>query len=215
MWAVIPTRDRRDLLEAQLVRLLDAGIEPVVVDTGENLWLADLPVVWLPVPTPPLNISRWWNIGLQAADVNEAGPYEVAVLNDDVAIGGDTLLRIAEVMREQACAAAFPDVHHALPAGQVRVKTHAAPSNLFHRMTGFCFVLAGELGLRADENLHWWYGDDDLEWQAADQGGVVCVGGTSVAHLDPNGWARTNPELHVQAGQDRLAFEAKWGRAPW
>jgi hypothetical protein len=39
--------------------------------------------------------------------------------------------------------------------------------------------------------------------------------GAAVNHLHPNGSTASSPELSAQAGLDRAAFVAKWGRPPW
>jgi hypothetical protein len=63
--------------------------------------------------------------------------------------------------------------------------------------------------------MAWWYGDDDLDWEAREKGGALLVPGIPVEHRDPNGAMRDRPELHAQAGRDRATFKAKWGRTPW
>jgi GT2 family glycosyltransferase len=214
-WAVIATRDRHREL-ADLLEDLDQA-RAVVVDNGSDPPVrAGVAEVVRDNEQPP-NLSRLWNLGLDAAarHVPPDTAYEVAVLNDDLRIPAGTLDTLADAMRCRGGAAAFPDQHGLLRAGDVDVLRKAEPHNLFHRMTGYCFLLAGELGLRADERFRWWYGDDDLEWRAALAGGVVRVGGAAVNHLHPNGSTASSPELSAQAGLDRAAFVAKWGRPPW
>lgn len=214
VWAVIPTRDRPDELH-DLLGDLAGQAKVVVVDTGHNPWLLGKVEAVVKVDRDPANISRWWNAGLAEVARQERGNYEVAILNDDLRIPDGTLTKLSNALRENKCAAAFPDSQGILAAGDVSVLTEAVPHNLHHRMTGYCFMLAGELKLRADESLAWWYGDDDLEWRAAQAGGVVRVGGLPISHLHPSESTNYDPELFAQAGRDRHTFVAKWGTPPW
>lgn len=213
MWAVIPTRDRPGEL-AGLLSDLDPA-RTVIVDNGsEPPVRANVASLIRDLGDPP-SISALWNTGLDRVAALAQGPYDVAVLNDDLRIPAGTLEAVSAAMRAHGCAAAFPDAHHMLAPGAVDVLTEPGPHNLFHRMTGYCFVLRGEDGLRADETMRWWYSDDDLEWRAAQAGGVARVGvATPVTHLHPN-VSTGRPELAAQAAQDRARFVAKWGTPPW
>lgn len=220
-WAVVTTRDRHDEL-AGLLSDLDPD-RTVVVDNGSRppvpAVIGDVRVAAavLRIPDDPPNLSALWNAGLDevAHRIGPDQPYEVAVLNDDLRIPAGTLDALAAALRATGAAVAFPDVHGLLRAGQSDMLREAGPHNLFHRMTGFCFLLRGELGLRVDERFRWWYGDDDLEWRAATAGGVLRVGGLTVDHLHPNGSTAASEVLTAQANADRHTFVAKWGRAPW
>lgn len=81
-----------------------------------------------------------------------------------------------------------------------------------HRMIGYAFVVDGQANLRADERFRWWYGDDDLEWQARAAGGTVRVGGVTVEHLYSNASTYENPTLVAQTEVDAQSFIAKRGR---
>jgi hypothetical protein len=88
-----------------------------------------------------------------------------------------------------------------------------APPPLETRMQGFAFILAGELGLRADEQFVWYCGDDDLGRRAAIAGGMVMVPGFHVNHLYPNG--QVNDELAAAIPGDMQRYVDKWGGRPW
>lgn len=212
-WAVIPTRNRPELLRA-LIESLEPS-RTVVVDNGDNPWITELGARRIKIDRDPANISRWWNIGLDAVAEMAGDVYDVAVLNDDLRLPAGTLDVLSQAIRTNDAAASFPDMHNGLALGQQDVLRVGAPHNLFHRMSGFCFMLRGEQGLRADEELVWWYGDDDLEWRAAQSGGVVRVGGLAVEHLMPNHSTATDPALSAQTALDRATFVAKWGHPPW
>lgn len=215
-WAVIATKDR----PVELFDLL-SDLDPahtVIVDNGSTPAVpAGLAAAVLRIDDDPPNLSALWNAGLDevARRVEPNTPYEVAILNDDLRIPAGTLPALAAALRLHHAAIAFPDVHGLLKAGQVHMLRTAAPHNLFHRMTGYCFLLAGELGLRLDERFRWWAGDDDIEWRAATRGGVLRVGGLTVHHLHPNSSTNGNPVLSEQANLDLQTFEDKWGVRPW
>lgn len=177
----------------------------------------------------PPNLSRLWNLGLRYVADKEAervasvapnkpcpNDYYVAVLNDDLMTLPDRFVsRLAEAMQDTNAAAAYPDQHLIGRGvdGPVIVHTKATPVSLYTRLTGYAFALRGSAGLYADENLRWWYGDDDLDWRAREAGGSVLVGGLRVTHVSPN--QSTVGELAAQVEVDRKTFIAKWGRAPW
>ena len=80
-------------------------------------------------------------------------------------------------------------------------------------MQGFAFIVAGETGIRADEQFAWYCGDDDLEWRLSASGGVVVIPGFPVQHLHPN--AQVTPEIHELIAKDMQSFVDKWGTRPW
>lgn len=160
------------------------------------------------------NMPHWWNVGLDEVSRRADGePYEVFVFNADTGADHDVVVRLAEVLRENDLAATGPDRFNSIPAGQVIENHDLSPmNNMNHRMTGYAFVLRGELELRADPQFRHWYIDDDLEWQARHAGGVGMVGGLTVRH--PYGGNPLTPVLAQWAVEDRERFQAKWGSYP-
>lgn len=218
LWAVIPSRNRREQLNNLVHQLLADDVKVVVIDNGYE----DCPLdtdsrasgTWLTTcyDTPP-NLSKLWNIGLKwVAELQSESPeeYVVAVLNDDLVLPDRFVSRLANAIVQTGGAAAYPDQHG---FGQTLKHEFAGPISLFRRMTGYAFALRGSAGILADERLKWWYGDDDIDWRARQNGGSVLVGGLKVEHLTPN--TTTVGELAEQAGRDRETFIEKWGRAPW
>jgi hypothetical protein len=219
MWAVIPSGNRRVQLSSLVRELITDGVNVVIVDTGYEPPLHNSEGSRVVIrDTGPKNISRWWNVGIDRAVRDHVTstfadrPYAVAVLNDDVIVDGDRLRHLARRMFDEGASVAYPDVH-----GHHRDVTlrEPGPVDLRDRLLGCCFVLDPRAGLRADENLVWWYGDDDIDWRARERGGSLLVHDVTVVHTDPNGWMTTNPELTRQVGVDRETFVTKWGRAPW
>jgi len=228
-YAVIPTRNRHDML-ADCIDSLLAGPQVcrvVVVDNGSKpsvdvrRWGGLATVLRRPLDPP--NISFLWNEGLNwaAGDARRLSPdgfhgwdawgWDVLVVNDDVVCPPNLVATLSGRMRERGAAMAYPDQ----AGGQEEIlHTEPGPVPLSQRITGYAFLLRGEAGLRPDESLAWWYGDDDLDWRARKRGGALLVPGVPVEHRAPNEQTAASPELTAQAGRDRQTFIAKWGKAP-
>ena len=200
-----------------LTQLHQDSVQAVVIDTGYDpsffTWHDDID--WVRDVTEPPNISRWWNLGLNyIKEIEGSNEHIVAILNDDLVIPKGFVPRLATFIETQDAVAAYPDQHDYFLGKPACLKhTRAEPVSLYTRMCGYAFALRGSTGLRADETLQWWYGDDDLDWRAREAGGSVLVGGLKVDHLSPN--STTVGKLAEQAGRDRQTFIDKWGRAPW
>ena len=218
--AVIPTRDRHDLLADCINSVVDQVDRVIVIDNlssppiDPEPWHGKVGVVTVPIDPP--NISTLWNVGLALADASahaeQADRWDIAVLNSDVVLPAGWADGLSTAMRSTTAVLAYPDQH----GGRRQIlHTKAEPIDLRQRITGYAYMLRGETGLRLDETLAWWYGDDDLDWTAREQGGALLVPGIPVEHRCPNGSMYERPELQEQAGRDRATFEAKWGRTPW
>lgn len=218
--AVIPARDRHDMLADCINSVVDQVDHITVIDNLSNPridpepWHGKVQVIWAPMDPP--NISAFWNVGLANADLNAyrlgADQWDIAVLNSDVVVPTGWFGGLSVAMRSTTAVLAYPDQH-----GGTRqiLHTRAEPIDLRQRITGFAFMLRGETGLRLDESMAWWFSDDSLDWEARERGGALLVPGIPVQHRDPNGAMRDRPELRTQAARDRQTFLAKWGRTPW
>jgi GT2 family glycosyltransferase len=218
--AVIPTRDRHDLLADCINSVVEQVDRVIVIDN-----LSDPPIDVEPwhgkvrgvsAPLDPPNISALWNVGLAVADAaahrHHADEWDIAVLNSDVTVPPGWIHSLSTAMRATTAVLAYPDQH----GGQRQIlHTKAEPIDLRQRITGYAYMLRGETGLRLDEDLAWWYGDDDLDWRAREQGGALLVPHLAVEHRCPNGSMYERPELGEQADRDRETFRRKWGRTPW
>jgi GT2 family glycosyltransferase len=218
--AVIPTRDRHDLLTDCINSVVDQVDRVIVIDNlsappiDPEAWHGKVGVARLPMDPP--NISTLWNVGLALADAAahraSVNQWDIAILNSDVVVPAGWIAGLSAAMRSTSAVLAYPDQH-----GGTRQILHATaePIDLRQRITGYAYLLRGEIGLRLDEDLAWWYGDDDLDWRAREAGGALLVPGLAVEHRCPNVSTSQRPELQEQAGRDRAAFAAKWGRTPW
>lgn len=209
--AVIPTNARTCFYDAAAAILPQVDHLVVIQNGGELTTPSDdkTVVVWDPRTRP--NISRWWNQGFEWARryavERSARFWDVAVLNDDVIVPPDWFDKLSETLRRTNVAvASFGTVN--MPV----LHSKPGPMNLASRPQGFAWMTAGEKGIRADEDLVWWCGDDDIWVQATGLGGAMVIPG-SVQHLFPNG--QMTPELHEQAAKDVAAYVAKHGFQPW
>jgi len=213
LYAVIPSGQRPVELADLIHDLVDnGGARVIIVDTGYDRINIGDPRITVIQDHGPINISRWWNTGLKHVYGLQDGTddeFTVAVLNDDLRVPPNFVERLDWELNATGAAAACPAPGMRAPAMLVNTL------KMQPRMLGFAFALRGSLKLLADENIVWWYGDNDLDWRARDLGGVVHVGGSweGFEHLYPD--STTVGELAEQAGRDRETFVAKWGVAPW
>lgn len=218
--AVIPTRNRHGMVADCINSVVDQIDRVIVIDNlsdppiDPEPWIGRVSVVTVPVDPP--NISTLWNVGIALADAQahqqDAGQWDIAVLNSDVVVPAGWIGTLSAAMRATTAVLAYPDQH-----GGTRqmLHTRAGPIDLRQRITGYAYLLRGEAGLRLDEELAWWFGDDSADWWAREHGGALLVPGIPVEHRCPNGSMYERPELQVQAGRDRETFLRKWGQTPW
>lgn len=207
-YAVVPTEGRPCLHDCLAAVRDQVDLAVLVVNNGYTGMDAGAVGV-LQDPGADRNISRWWNIGLDAVAVlarnKQLDRWNVLVLNDDTVMHPGSVAALTDGLRRHDGA------QLAYPGDREQVFTVPGPD----RITGWCFALRGEGALRADENLVWWAGDNDLDWRARQAGGTVTVPEVSHTHLYPNGYTVARPELSDQAGRDMARFAEKWGRTAW
>lgn len=214
-FAVVPTRlsdpkaYRECVAALQLQHVHVITVAHNCADLIEGDWMTDV----LPYDKPTPNISRMWNLGLDFARAlalkDGVGSHDVAVINDDAIVPEGWFYTLQILMHRSRAAAAFSSDFGARPV--VRSAPYAI---LAERMTGYAFMLNGDKDLRLDEQFEWWYGDDDLDWRASRDGGIVMVPGLTVKHLHPDESTNASAELQKIAGADRARFVAKHGRTP-
>lgn len=215
--AVIPTRNRHDMLADCINSVVDQVDRVIVIDNQSQPPIDPEPwhgkVGAVSAPLDPPNISTLWNIGLALADASSpTDAWDIAVLNSDVIVPAGWVETLSTAMRSTTAVLAYPDQH----GGRRQIlHTRAEPIDLRQRITGYAYMLRGEAGLRLDESMAWWFSDDSLDWEAREKGGALLVPGIPVEHRCPNGSMYERPELHEQAGRDRDTFLKKWGRTPW
>lgn len=139
----------------------------------------------------PPNIHRWWNRGIDYAELY--GADIVIVVNDDI-VCHEPLTKLAAAIRATGATLAQP----ATPA-----------------MTGWCFALNLAHGIRPDDRYQWWFGDNDLWLRAKREGkGVVSVP-VAIQHLPrPGGYAALTDWQEPLVAADRARFLAQYSAAP-
>ena len=149
----VPTRgDHPELLE-DLIQASSVPRENMVI-----VRTADVPVpanVAILDAEGPLNIHRWWNMGIEYAQAN--GGSEVAVLNDDLIINSATIPDLVKALHATGAAIATPGPRDRLYRNRLPLRP---------LLIGSLWVLDLQSGLRPSEDFQWWYGDDDLDIRA-------------------------------------------------
>jgi hypothetical protein len=173
-----------------------------------------------------INLSKWWNLALdhiekqQSIDVGggkfsavEINPYDVVWLSSDVLFHPNDIEWTRHVMREEDCIMAGPDWHGSLPAGDRLIRRDNTKHELVTRIPGIAFVIAGETGIRADEEFRWWLADDDFEWTHRVNGGTVLIADASLMHL--TGGHPLDSQRLVAWHEDLEKFRTKWNDDPF
>lgn len=219
-YAVVPTHSRPARLLSLVVSLgtqvdhivvLDnASTPPVDVEKLRDSVPERVSVEVLRDEQQPPNLARFWNLMLDRCREHNASqpgsmagsPYDVAILNDDAVVPAGWYNACATGLRSHDTAV----IAHTNPTTPALLtELHNDPNN---RMTPHAFVIRGEVGMRSDEDMHWWYQDTDLDLRARLAGGVLSVKGPRVVNAHAN--TTTHGVLAERALLDRDAFEKKW-----
>lgn len=219
-YAIVLTHNRPEML-LRCVRAIAPQVDCVmVVDNASDPPVRIGPEEW-PLntmlyqdPSQPPNLAKLWNRQLDVIARREtsAAAWEVAMLCDDSIVPLDWFRIVSDGMRAHRAVAGSTGPLG--PRNDYLLQTQLT-ENVYERMCGWAFMLAGEKGLRADDSMHWWFCDSDLDWTARQNGGMVICPGPSVPNELPGHWTNAKPELGTQAGLDREAFRVKWGQCPW
>lgn len=211
-WAVIPTRDREELLHRCLDSLAGQVDGMVVVNNSDTPLDLGGNVDVINRPEWPPNLSAMWNRGLDhVADHVLSAEWNVVVVNDDAELPANWTGTLSDALAETGAALAYTD-RLGRPG---RVLYREPPVTPHESMSGWAFMLRGDTGYRFDEELRWWWGDTAADYWARLHGGTVAVPGPQPVHHCPNGHTNAHPVLAEQAGKDRQRFAEVWGPAPW
>lgn len=217
-YAVIPTYNRHEMVTECVLSLKDQVDGTVIVDNGSNPIVTfgpDVgPILIRRVPMRPPNLSALWNTGLRTADqmamAQGAKTWDIAVVNDDAIIPPGWMTVVGDAMRKLDASAAG-SIGGAM-GDPIRYGAEVPPA-VHTRLPGWAFILRGEHGMRADETMQWWCGDDDLSMQARQAKGLVLVPGMDVPNRLAN--STTTGILLEQSAKDVARFVEKWGVRPW
>ena len=212
--AIIPTYNRPDVARDAINSLHDQVHDILVIDNGDKIAMPyDTEHAWnwwriLLHTEQPGNLSRIWNLGIDFWSnwVKTDEPWDLVIVNDDAIVPPGWVAMVTDRMREMKAAAGCSG-----PSTHVLAEPGIVPYH--HRMPGWAFCLAGEVGLRADEQFEWWCGDTDLDWEARKAGGMSMVTGPQVANRFAD--QSTSGIRQMQAQADCTRFQAKWGQRPF
>jgi hypothetical protein len=179
-WLVVPTKDR----EEWWANLAEAAPgRAVFVQTGRGKH----PTAHNVFEGAPINISRWWNAGLDYAQ--EHGARYVAVANDDIELMPGDLEKMRDHLVETECTICWSDPF---------------------KMTGWLWMLDLTHDVRPDKTFRWWYGDNDLSIRSETEG----HGSTGVAvgaiHHHPNKLTEESKGLQAIAERDQITFRKRY-----
>lgn len=228
---VIPTRFQIEPLSRLLGSIVhDKTVTSIMIfDNGHNVANKRLlatfeslnPKIWV-IDSESASLYEMWNAGWEYATMSGL-PVNVAILNDDCYIHPGSLDVMAHFLRmDSQLGAVYPD--YTVPLDSVGGFTakdfslRKTKSTFGHGgMSGFCFMVKGELDIPAvDENLRWWYGDDDLVKQLELHGWEIGrVVGLPVEH-DP-GQSSKFIDVEGMIKADMAYFNQKYGehRTRW
>lgn len=218
-YAIVPTHNRHahlvslvNSLKGDLRRIVvvdNASDPPVSREELEKLVEgSETGITVLFDPEQPPNLYRLWNIAFEVVDLfaamDGASEWNTAVFNDDTVLPDGWVRAVSEALRASSAAVACGSENHSQTSPFLKTELRRFP-----RMTPHAFMVKGELGLRADEQFRWWWGDSDFDFQSTLSGGVLLIPGCVAANSCAN--STTVGELAEQAGRDGQAFVAKWG----
>lgn len=185
IYAVIPTGSRPTEYKIVHDWCVNHGVIPITIATSPAaLRYAERTVL----AGEGLNISRWWNIGINYA-LEQRDAEIILVLNDDITLPEGWLESAVEAIR----------------AGYTGSSTDRGPGR--NTISGYAFALDAKAKVRADENLVWWYGDDDIQRQCERKGGFGIFPAGEVTNKYANS---SYNQFEQQIQQDRIYYETKW-----
>ncbi len=210
--AIIPSNNR-ECLKLSIDAILPQVHCVLIVQTGGEWTGTQEEVFVVRDPGTDKNISRWWNIGFSWAKVmaerNNCTQWDVAVINDDVIVPEGWFAAVAGTMRQMQVAAACSGGRGPMPV----LHTQQQKVDIYTRMQGFAYVIAGEKDIRANEDIPWYFSDDAIENDARVAGGVVMIPGCHVEHMYPNG--QMTADMQVLSANGGQVFIDKYGYHPF
>lgn len=201
-YAVVASKSRPEMLATLRAQLAGQVDDVFVFDNGYDV-----------APEGSIEAHGWplhkmWNTGLEMAkDAAGGGLHNVLIINDDVEVPNEFCAQLEGGLRAHDDHwISYPNWRNLdIPVGEV-VRTQGQEL-AGQTMSGWAFMLRGEVGLRFDERFSWWYGDTQLERQVRDKGMfTVCVGGCFARHLDPLRSTLEDSERLAQAEADEVLF---------
>ena len=219
-YAIVLTCDREELRD-RCLRAIAPQVDSITIINNSS-WITKDRIVGddefrlIDVTLKPPNLSLFWNLGIDsvalAASRRLRETWDVAFLCDDAIVHPGWFQEVTEPMR--ALGATAGSTHSAVPVTYPILKTEK-DSDIWNGMCPWAFVMQGEAGIRADEDLKWWWGDTHMDFTARGAGGMVIAPGAVVQNEKLGEYTNIYSHLAEQAGRDGETFAAKWGGRPW
>ena len=212
-YAIIPSNGRACLKDCLMAIQPQVDVPILVYTVDEVDGEIHAPMGYtLRDTTEPVNISRWWNRGLETALGHQKSlatdEWDVAIINDDAIVPEGWFDHVSASMRAYGAAAACSGA----PRTQLLIEPGPI-AGISNPLTGFAFMLAGEKGLRAHEDLHWYFSDNYIDWESRKLGGTLMMPGWPVQHLHAN--AQMGHDLIARVAVDAQNFVDLYGMRPW
>lgn len=169
--AVIPTKIKPPSLTKLVDTLLNSITDGILILNNGEEWFMEYGGEYQIIVNEQQSksIYEMWNFGL-GFPVIDGKARNILVLNDDVEFQPNLVKVLAEKLRSDPnIAIVYPDVNAQKDTGQYSLEYTETTAGA-GGMTGYCFMIKGELGFRVDENLKLYWGDDDLVKQVLARG---------------------------------------------
>jgi hypothetical protein len=215
-WAVVPTKNRPQLVRNLLKSLVGQVDGAIVVDNNDVPDVYDdIHPTWVTCvhrPGYPPNISELLNVGMDVASEHaRLTNFDIVLLNDDVVCPPGWVQSLSTAMRATTAVMAYTDrLNRPDP-----ILWTTPPRSPFDAATVCACIVRGEANMRFDESMRWWWSDTDMDFRCRQQGGVLAVPGQIPEHLHPSAQTFADAELSAQTHRDRETFDRKWSGVPW
>jgi len=157
---VIPTKSNFEGLFNLLDSIKNDPVlgQVVIIADGDTAYATLEPLsktynfVLLQVPLG-IGIHKMWNMGMDQVQPNNR---HIAIINDDVVLSENALSISCEILENDNTIGLL------CPSADITFQEYFTPTSNF---AGFCMIMPPELisQWRFDENMKWWYGDDDVK----------------------------------------------------
>ena len=153
------------------------------------------------------------------------GATQVLLLNTDAQISRRGIQTLGEALYQLDVSVCGPDYRGVCKdpnfplLNSPKINRSRSQIPWTHRVPGFCMMVRVEDAISdyyqiyPDEEMRWWYSDDDIEWQAREARGTALIPGVEVRH-PPAGGTLLDETLGRWAQEDLAKFVAKWGSEP-
>jgi hypothetical protein len=155
-----------------------------------------------------IGIHKMWNVGIQylidSGNVQKGN--HVAFINDDVLLGEECMSIMASLLdSEKSIGLATPSWTEDIKDGFVEITAFG----------GFCMCVQSELikEWRFDEEMKWWYGDNDIiSWVTHDKGLRTGIFGKAQCYGNKSATIVNDPPKDFQAliNNDARIYHEKW-----